>query len=280
MSDVPLLLVDGNNLLFRAYFGFPSRITSRDGTRDLTGVFGFFALLRAAVRDELTAFPEIVVVFDGEHGSAERRRVDPLYKAHRPRDEEFLAPIRSLPDVKRGLDAVDVHWTEIPEAEADDVIATMVADCTDRAILVMSADRDFYQLVTDRVLILNTAKPRGRRLIDRKEIEARYGVPPFAWCDRIALAGDASDGIKGVRGVGPATAARLLAGGIHLEDLPASGRLTGRGGTLVRDSLDTAVRCREMARMRTDVPIPALLVDRPSPPLPAPARLLDTLSLW
>jgi DNA polymerase-1 len=280
VSDVPLLLVDGNNLLFRAYFGFPSRITSRDGLRDLTGVFGFFALIRVAVRDELTAFPEVVVVFDGELGSAERRRVDPAYKAHRPKDDAALAPIKSLPDVKRGLAAIGVRWTEEREAEADDVIATVVHAVPDRDILVMSADRDFYQLVTDRVLVLNTAKPRGQRLIGPKEIEARYGVPPSAWCDRIALAGDVSDGIKGVRGVGPATAARLLAGGLRLEDLPGSGRLTGRTGRLVQEGLDTALTCRGLARMRTDVPLPDLLCGQPSPSLPAPAHVLNTLSLW
>jgi DNA polymerase-1 len=71
------LIIDGSNLLFRAWFGFPARIRSRDKTRDLTGVFGFFALLRVAVRDEIADDPEIVVVFDGELGSAEGARQIP-----------------------------------------------------------------------------------------------------------------------------------------------------------------------------------------------------------
>lgn len=113
MPNVPLLLVDGSNLLFRAWFGFPARIRSRDKARDLTGVFGFFALLRVAVRDEIPAHPEITVVFDGELGSAARRETDPAYKAHRPGGEAALAPIKALPDVKRGLDALKISWTEI-----------------------------------------------------------------------------------------------------------------------------------------------------------------------
>lgn len=280
MSDVPLLLVDGNNLLFRAHFGFPARITSRDKTRDLTAVFGFFALLRAAVRDELIAPPELVVVFDGELGAAERRKADPAYKAHRPTDEAALAPIKSLPDVKRGLSAVGIRWIEVEDAEADDVIATLVHRATGRDILIMSADRDFYQLVTDRVLVLNTAKHPGQRLIDPKQIEAKYGVPPAAWCDRIALAGDSSDGIKGIRGVGTLTAARLLADGLSLEDLPDSGRLTGRTGQLVRDGFNEALACRDLARMRTDIPLPNLVFDSSSPLLPAPADIVGTLHLW
>jgi DNA polymerase-1 len=123
VSDIPLLLVDGNNLPFRAHFGFPARIHSRDKTRDLTRIFGFFALLRVAVRDEFTSHPEIMVVFDGELGSAERRKVDPAYKAHRPTHQAALAPIKALPNIKRGLDLLKTTWIEIDDAEADDVIA-------------------------------------------------------------------------------------------------------------------------------------------------------------
>jgi len=281
MPDVPLLLVDGHNLLFRACFGFPARIWSRDKARDLTGVFGFFALLRVAVRGEIPAHPEITVVFDGELGSAARRETDPGYKAHRPSDEAALAPIRALPDVKRGLDALNISWTEIEDAEADDVIATLVGKVpAGRDVLIMSGDRDMYQLVTDRVLVLNTAMRPGHRLIGRKEIEARYGVPPSAWCCRAGLAGDPSDGIKGIPGIGPVTAARLLHGGLRLEDLPASGRLTGRTGQRVLDNMATAIRCRNLARMRTDVPVAHAPDGQPSPSLPAPADVITLLNLW
>jgi DNA polymerase I len=238
MSLAPLLLCDGSNLLFRSWFGFPARIRSRDKARDLTGVFGFFALLRAAVRDEIAADPEIVVVFDGELGSAARREADPAYKAHRPADDAALAPIKALPDVKRGLDALEVTWTEIEDAEADDVIATLVhASPAGRDILIMSGDRDMYQLVTDRVLVLNTAMRPGHRLIGPKEIEARYGVPPSSWCCRTGLVGDVSDGIKGIPGIGTKTAARLLRGGLRLEDLPPPDAWPARPGSACSTTL-------------------------------------------
>ena len=102
MRPVPLLIVDGHNLLFRACFGTPAQIWSRDpgDKRDLTTEFMFFALLRKAVNDELGTWPEILVVFDGEEGSAERREADPGYKANRPVGDEALRPIRALGDVK------------------------------------------------------------------------------------------------------------------------------------------------------------------------------------
>ena len=141
-------------------------------------------------------------------------------------------------------------------------------------------DRDMYQLVTDRVLVLNTAMRPGHRLIGPKRIEARYGVPPSAWCCRAGLAGDPSDGIKGIPGIGPVTAARLLHGGLRLEDLPASGRLTGRTGQRIIDNMATAIRCRDLARMRTDVPVAHASDGRPSPSLPAPADVVTLLGLW
>ncbi|HEY1619811.1 MAG TPA: 5'-3' exonuclease H3TH domain-containing protein, partial [Streptosporangiaceae bacterium] len=171
--------------------------------------------------------------------------------------------------------------TEIEDAEADDVIATLVGRVPARRdVLIMSADRDMYQLVTDRVLVLNTAMRPGHRLIGPKHIEARYRVPPSAWCCRAGLAGDPSDGIKGIPGIGPVTTARLLHGGLRLEDLPASGRLTGRTGQRVLDNMATAIRCRDLARMRTDVPVAHAPDGRPSPLLPAPADVVTLLDLW
>jgi DNA polymerase-1 len=280
VPDVPLLLVNGHALLWRAVFGFPARITSRDKARDVTGVFGFFALLRAAVRDELPAAPEVVAVFDGEDGVAQRRQADGAYEAHRPVDAAALAPVRSLPDVRRGLDVVGLPWAEIDDAEADDVIAALVRSAgADRDVWIMSGDRDFYQLVTDRVRVVNTAMRPGQRVTGPKEIEARYGVLPHRWCDRVALVGDPADGLPGVRGIGTVTAARLLAGGLALEDLPGSGRLTGRAGRLISGSFDQVLLWRDLVRMRADVAVPQELSGCPAPPLPPAADVVAALGV-
>jgi len=106
MSAVPLLLVDGHNLLFRARFGTLAQIWSRDqhDKRDLTTEFMFFALLRKGINEELPGWPEVVVVFDGQDGSAQRKETDGDYKANRPDGGEALKPILALPAVKAGLD--------------------------------------------------------------------------------------------------------------------------------------------------------------------------------
>lgn len=117
-DDPPLLLVDGHNLLWGATFGFPAPIYSRDKTRLLTGLFAFFALLRAAIRDDVPgAGPEVIVVFDGEHGTTARKQAHDGYKASRPIDEQALAPLLFLPDVKRGLDHCGIAWIELEYAQ-------------------------------------------------------------------------------------------------------------------------------------------------------------------
>lgn len=279
--EVPLLLVDGHNLVFRAAYGFPAPIFSRDKTRDLTGTFGFFALLRVAIRDEISKPPEVLVVFDGQEGSAARKETDDRYKANRPTDEAALKPILALPEVKRGLDAYGISWIEIEDAEADDVIATLVHATPGRDRLIMSMDKDFYQLLDiPGVRVLNTAMRPGNRLIGPDQVRERHHVAPTQWPCFRALCGDPSDNIPGVKGIGEKTAAEVLAGGLSVEDLPESGRLTGAKGQRIRDAFGQVIAWRDMIVVRADVPVPSRPTGSPSPALPAPAEIVEKLGLW
>lgn len=278
----PLLLVDGHNLLWGATFGFPAPIYSRDKTRTLTGLFAFFALLRVAVRNEVAGGrPEIIVVFDGEHGGVARREEHDGYKASRPTDAAALEPLRYLADVRRGLDNHSIKWVEIDHEEADDVIAALVAATPPpRPVLIMSRDRDYYQLITDRVLVLNTRFRAGQRHVDPAQVYERHRVTPTQWADFRALAGDPADEIPGIHGIGAKTAAALLAGGLTLDDLPQSGRLAAGRGRTVADQLDVALKWRAMIRLNSDVALPLAPTGIPSPVLPAPAQIVEELGLW
>ncbi len=288
MTRPPLLLVDGHNLLFRACFGTPVEIYSRDTPkRDITTQFMFFALLRKAIVTELDGWPEIIVVFDGEHGSAERQATDPDYKANRDTSDTGRWPLAGLSDITRGLDHHGIAWIELDHSEADDVIATLACTArTDRDVLIMSADQDFYQLLADsnasarQVHVLNTARRGGQRLIGPADVHARYGVHPGQFPDLRALSGDPADNISGVRGVGPKTAAALLAGGLTLDDLPASGRLTGATGVAITAAWQQVLTWRDMIRLRQDIPLPRTPTGVPTTPLPAAADVLATLGLW
>lgn len=274
---VPLLLVDGHNLLWRAEYGFPTRVTSPDGA-DRTAVFAFFALLRAAIRN-LDRPLEAIVAFDGEHGAAHRQAGDSgYYKANRAGMD--LAPLLALPAVKDGLDAAGVRWVELGGEEADDVIASLASQHPQHEVVVLSTDRDYLQLVDDRLRVCNTARRKGAQLIGPAEVAARYRVQPWQWCDFRALTGDAADNIPGVPGVGDRTAARLLAGGLTLEGLPRSGRLSGAKGTAVAARWEQVLAWRDLIRMDTRLSLPLIPTGTATAPLPPAGQVLERLGLW
>lgn len=271
----PLILVDGLNLLWRAAYGFPARIRDSEG-QDVTPAFGFFALLRKAIHGLMPC--EAVVVFDGEGSSDARVEMAPDYKANRAgADYSHLA---WLPTIYSGLRTIGLEFEETTGAEADDVIAQLVRGVgASRTSVIVSTDRDFYQLLGDRVLIANTMRKRGRQVVDSDEIRSRFGVEPWQWCDYMALVGDTSDNIPGVRGIGPKRAAAALAGRHTLENLNEVvnqawwGRyLSGRTGA--------ALKARDLIRLAPDVQTSIRITGCPSQPLPLAAELLRTIGVW
>lgn len=271
----PLVLVDGLNLLWRAAYGFPARIRDSEG-EDVTPAFGFFALLRKAIHG--LAPCEAVVVFDGEGSTDARVEMAPAYKANRAgADYSHLA---WLPTIYTGLQTIGLAYEETVTAEADDVIAELVrgAQAT-RASVIMSTDRDFYQLIKDRVVIANTMRKSGDQIVDAAEVRTRFGVEPWQWCDYMALVGDTSDNIPGVRGIGPKRAAAALAGGCTLEDL---NQVVSQAwwGRYLNGVLPEALKARDLIRLAPDVQTSIRLTGRPSQPLPLAAELLRTLGVW
>ncbi|WP_220140275.1 5'-3' exonuclease [Kitasatospora acidiphila] len=274
--------MDGFNVLWAGTFGFPAEVRSRDKTRELTGLFAFFALLRATIRDDLDVDPpEVVVVFDGEHGTADRVAADQGYKANREATPEALKPLQFLAPVKEGLDQHGIRWVELPDQEADDVIATLTTRAAQtRPVRIMSRDADYYQLLTDQIRIINRSRKATRRLITTAEVIERYGVTPTQWPDFRALTGDKSDNIPGVRGVGAKVASQLLRDNIALDDLPTSGRLAGAKGKAIIASWGDVLRWRDVITMQRDLDVPLIPTGEVSPQLPKPAEVVEKLGLW
>lgn len=271
-----MLVVDGHNLLWRATFGFPAPIYSRDKTRRLTGLFGFFAILAKTIRTDFSDQPpEVVVVFDGPRGNQARQQAFAGYKAGRPKHEQALEPLAYLDDSKRGLDYHGIAWTESEDQEADDLIASLAASQhRRRPVIIMSSDRDFYQLIGPGVSVL------GRRLITSSTVIETYGVSPAQWADFRALTGDPADGIPGVRGIGGKTAAELLSGNCRLETIPPEKTGIGRG-RIVRKQLDQALAQRELIRLNAGLDLGDLAVSGlPTPALPPAAKMIEALELW
>ena len=275
-EPIPLVLVDGFNLLWRAAYGFPARITAPDG-RDVTAMFGFLALLRKAHR-ELGQPTECVVVFDGEDGWQGRQASHPGYKEHR-RELDF-SPIAWLPAIQQALSDNGLVWHESRGWEADDVIATLAAGAGEREVVVMSTDRDYHQLLGPTVVQLNTTRAVDRRVITELEVRDRHGVAPDQWCDYIALVGDRSDAIPGISGIGPIRARRLLAGGRHLDDLPGSGLLAGAHGRRLAAEFGQALDWRALVTLRTDLELDISPTGVATEELPLAATILHDQGIW
>ncbi|MGH2760877.1 MAG: 5'-3' exonuclease, partial [Actinomycetota bacterium] len=259
----------GNNLLWRAAHGHRAPFDASDG-RDLTPLFRFIAKLRRTL-GTYGLFSECVVCFDGADAWSERLEVDATYKGNRQYDDKDLSFMGWLPEIRAALDAAGVANLEIADREADDVIATLASRARPRPARILSTDRDYFQLIGPATTVVD---PRARpALVDEAALIARYGVKAAQWCDFRTLAGDPSDGIPGLPGIGPSKAAALLADDKTLDDLRSS------APEVVGDRWDDLCRWRELIRLRTDVVMTFQPTGLPTPRLPSPSAVCSELGL-
>lgn len=251
MAETTLLLVDGNNLLFRSFFAMP-RLTRSDGLPN-GALHGYVATLRKILREEA---PELAAVAFDAPGPTFRHEAYPEYKANRPEMPPELA--QQVPFTRDLSRVLGVTVVEIAGVEADDVIGTLARAGSGRGyrVLVVSGDKDLLQLVDDRVSVVPPADTAKR--IDRAGVEAKLKVPPEFVPDYLGLVGDSVDNIPGVPGIGPKTAATLIAsfGGVE-EILAHTGEIARkRTAALLDEHAPSARISRELAVLRLDVPVP------------------------
>ncbi|MGD0483468.1 MAG: DNA polymerase I [Gemmatimonadales bacterium] len=284
MSDSPrLFLVDGYALIYRAFFAMLSRplTTSRgENTSAAWGVVNFLLRLLQQHRPAYAAW-----VHDA--GTSFRHETYPEYKATREKLDEQLQQDfdRSVERIEQLLGAFRIPLVAVEGYEADDVIGTLATQASARGLdtVIVSGDKDFYQLLSERVTLLNPGRG-GPAAVEEQHVTLanaaeRLGVPPEQTVDYLALVGDSADNVPGVRGVGEKTAQKLLAefGSLdavlaHAADVPAK---------RVREALlaeaDRARLSRDLVTIRRDVPVQldleAVAVREPDWP-----RLLDLLA--
>lgn len=204
-GESSIFLIDANNFLFRAYHALPM-LNAPDG-RPVNAVHGFVRMVQALRREHAPRF--IVAVFDGG-GKGLRHEIYPEYKANRPPPPEDLVPQMAL--VREAIDALAIQRVQSDGVEADDLIAAYADKAREAgtSVVVVSSDKDLMQLVDDsdpQVVLLDTMKSIT---VGPEEVVAKFGVGPGALGDLLALAGDSSDNVPGVPGIGPKTAAGLL----------------------------------------------------------------------
>jgi DNA polymerase-1 len=201
-----LFLIDGNSLAYRAFFALPEEIATSDGFHT-NAIFGFASMLVKILTD--LGPKATVVVWDA--GYTGRKEVYPEYKAQRTTRPDLLK--EQWPHLAPLVEAFGYRNISVEGYEADDVIASIVekAKAQDVPVMVVTGDRDAYQLVDDGARIMTTSRGiTDTRVYDREGVVERYGIQPELIPDFIGLKGDTSDNIPGVPGIGDKTAAQLL----------------------------------------------------------------------
>ncbi|MGB2295637.1 MAG: 5'-3' exonuclease, partial [Candidatus Puniceispirillum sp.] len=197
-----LLLIDGSGYIFRAFHALPM-MTRPDGT-PVNAVYGFTSMLMKLVDDMMP--DHVAVVFDTSRQTF-RSDIYPDYKANRSAPPEELIPQFAL--VREATTALSLPMMEAAGFEADDLIATYaaMAEADNMETIIVSSDKDLMQLVRGDVTMLD---PMKQRRIGIAEVEEKFGVTPDRVVDVQALAGDSSDNVPGVPGIGIKTAAELI----------------------------------------------------------------------
>ena len=257
MVDRPdeLYLIDGNSLVYRAFFALPESIATSTGF-PTNAIFGFASMLVKILTEHGTK--PTVVVWDA--GSSGRKEVYPDYKAQRSSRPDLLR--EQWPHFEPLVEAFGYTNVRLDGFEADDVIATLAERARERSIpvVIVTGDRDAFQLVDREGLVTVMATSRGitdTKLYDHQAVLDRYGIVPELVPDFYGLKGDTSDNIPGVPGIGDKTASQLLQTYGDLETVLAS--IDDISGAKRRQNLiehaDAARVSKVLATMRRDLPV-------------------------
>ena len=213
-----LFLLDGNSLAYRAFFALPESIATADG-RPTNAIYGLASMLVKIIDEHHPG--GVVVAWDA--GMSGREVTYDLYKAQRSSRPDLLR--EQWPHLMPLVEAFGYTNVKVEGFEADDVIATLAVRAREEEIpvMVVTGDRDAYQLVGDGIRVMSTSRGiTETKVYDREAVIERYGVPPELVTDLMGLRGDTSDNIPGVPGIGEKTAAQLLQKFGTLEDVLAN----------------------------------------------------------
>lgn len=247
-------VIDGNSLMHRAFHAVPPTMNAPDG-RPTNAIFGFLNMFLKMI----DAFnPDGVVVAFDKGKPRVRMEMLPQYKAQRPPMDPDLHA--QFPMIKELLTALNVPILQSEGWEGDDILGTMArlgeeAGCD---MLLVTGDRDMYQLVTEHVNVVSTRKGLSDVAIMTPESvdDLYHGITPALVPDFYGLKGDTSDNIPGVPGIGPKKASALIAQYGSLEEVIAhADEVKGKMGENLRAHIDDALLSRKVATIRTDAPV-------------------------
>ncbi len=248
-----LFLVDAYALIFKYYYAFMGRPMRNHAGMNTSIVYGFTKFLRDIQKREK---PDLLGVAFDPKGGCFRRDIYPEYKANRPATPEDI--LRSVPYVKRIVEAMCIPVLEVPGFEADDVIGTLAkkGDEAGYEVFMVTPDKDYGQLVGENRKLYKQ-KGDGIEIIDKEAIQAKYGIDrPELVRDILALWGDSSDNIPGVPGVGEKGACKMVQAWGDVENIIANAdKIGGKTGANILANEEQLRLAKVLTTIRLDVPI-------------------------
>ncbi len=249
-----VILIDGNNLIFRAYFAtsYSGNIMRNSEGFPTNALYGFVNMINKIIDEEKPEY--MVVAFD--IGKNFRKEKYNFYKEGRNATPEDLK--LQMPYARKLLDAMGIKYLELEPYEADDIIGTLVKKAEedkDYATTIISSDKDLLQLINFETEVKLLKKDSFIRL-DEKNFKEEYGIDPIKMIDLKALMGDASDNIPGVKGIGEKTALKLLHEYASLEGVYENiDKIKGANKDKLINDKDSAFMSKEIATIYKDVPL-------------------------
>lgn len=254
-----IAVIDGNSLMHRAYHAVPPTMNAPDGT-PTNAVFGFMSMLLKFI--DVSDPDGIVCAFDAGRPKFRMEALE-QYKAQRPPMDDDLRV--QFPLIEDLLTSMNIPVVKVKGWEGDDILGTISArgDADDFDTLLVTGDKDAYQLASDHTRIVTTKKGISDIAVyTPAEVLERYGVTPAQFPDFLGLMGDSSDNIPGVPGIGAKTAAKLLQKFKTMEGIYENlDQLKGKQLENVRDNRDAAFLSREVATIVRDLDFPLDLND-------------------
>ena len=255
-----VILVDGNNLLFRSYYAtaYTGNIMRNSKGFPTNGLYGFVNMINKIINEENPKY--MLVAFD--IGKTFRHEKYDSYKGGRIETPDELK--MQFPVAKEILNAMGIKYLETPGYEADDIIGTFanMIDNDDKYNgLIVSSDKDLLQLISDNVSV-KLLKSKDYIMMDHDTFVNTYGIEPIRMIDLKGLMGDPSDNIPGVKGIGEKTALKLLQEYDSVENLYKHiDEIKGATGNKLRDGLESAFMSKEIATIYKEVPVDITIDD-------------------
>ena len=248
-----LFLIDAYALIYRAYYAFIKNPRINSKGLNTSAIMGFCNTLNEVITKESPTY--MGVAFD--HGLTFRNEAFPQYKAQREATPEDIK--RSVPIIKRILEAYRIPVLQVDGFEADDVIGTLALKAAAEGVetYMLTPDKDYAQLVRENVLMYRPRHGGGYEILKEEDINKKYGLrSPHQVIDLLALMGDSADNFPGCPGVGEKTASKLIAQFGSVEELlNRTSELKGKMREKVETAVDDIKMSKFLATIRTDVPI-------------------------